>query len=122
MDMEKVVNIDGKQIGFRSTGATVAYYRHKFGSDFISDIKRIQEAMNSKEGFKALDLECFEHIAFIMAWQYSTVKDVEGREPIPDDPDEWLDTFETFSVYQVFPEIISLWMDNSKTTSIPKKG
>ena len=28
---------------------------------------------------------------------------------IPDDVEEWLDGFNTFSIYQVLPELIKLW-------------
>ena len=28
---------------------------------------------------------------------------------IPDSPEEWLDEFSTFSIYQVLPKIIELW-------------
>lgn len=35
--------------------------------------------------------------------------------------EEWLDGFDTFSVYQVFPAIAQLWQANLKTTSTPKK-
>ena len=33
-----------------------------------------------------------------------------------DSPDEWLDQFNTFSIYQIFLELIDLWGLNSKTT------
>ena len=36
-------------------------------------------------------------------------------------PDEWLDGFETFSIYEVFPVILELWAFNQKTTAEPKK-
>ena len=61
-----------------------------------------------------MDLEIFENVAFIMARQYD--------QNIPDTVDAWLDQFETFSIYEVFPEILSLWNMNSKTTSKPKKN
>ena len=61
-----------------------------------------------------MDLDIFENVAFIMARQYD--------QNIPDTVDAWLDQFETFSIYEIFPEILSLWNMNNKTTSNPKKN
>ena len=40
---------------------------------------------------------------------------------IPDDVEEWLDGFNTFSIYQVLPELIKLWGLNVKTDAEAKK-
>ena len=41
------------------------------------------------------------NIAYVMA---------KHADPsIPDTPEEWLDGFNTFSIYQVLPQIIELW-------------
>ena len=58
-------------------------------------------------------LEMLENIAFIMA------KHVDPA--IPDTPEEWLDNFNTFSIYQVFPQLIELWGLNVKTDVESKK-
>ena len=42
------------------------------------------------------------------------------REP-PDTPDEWLEQFGTYSIYQVLPEIIELWGLNVQTQVVSKK-
>ena len=41
---------------------------------------------------------------------------------VPDTPDEWLDQFGTFSIYQVLPEIIELWGLNVQTQVESKKN
>ena len=59
-------------------------------------------------------LELFENIAFIMA---------KHADPsIPDTPEEWLDGFGTFSIYQVLPQLIELWGLNVKTDVEAKKN
>ena len=55
----------------------------------------------------------FENIAFIMA------KHADAN--VPDTPEEWLDGFNTFSIYQVLPQIIELWGLNVKTEVEAKK-
>ena len=52
-------------------------------------------------------LEMFENIAFIMA--------KHADASIPDTPEEWMDQFNTFSIYQVLPQLIELWGLNVKT-------
>jgi hypothetical protein len=41
---------------------------------------------------------------------------------IPDTPEEWLDGFNTFSIYQVLPELIELWGLNVQTEIQTKKN
>lgn len=72
---------------------------------------------DSKEDNSNLDLfslEMFENIAYIMA------KHADGT--IPDTPEEWLDDFNTFSIYQVLPQLIELWGLNVKTDVEAKKN
>ncbi len=57
----------------------------------------------------------FENIAYIMA------KHAEPQA-VPDTPEEWLDGFNTFSIYQVLPEIIELWGLNVQTQVESKKN
>jgi len=40
---------------------------------------------------------------------------------VPDTPDEWLDQFNTFSIYQILPELIDLWGLNVATDVQAKK-
>ena len=40
---------------------------------------------------------------------------------LPNSPEEWLDGFETFSIYEILPAILELWQLNSATTAKPKK-
>ena len=59
-------------------------------------------------------LEMFENIAFVMA------KHADAR--IPNTPEEWLDGFNTFSIYQVLPQLIELWGLNVQTDIESKKN
>ena len=58
-------------------------------------------------------LELFENIAYIMA---------KHADPsIPDSPEEWLDEFSTFSIYQILPQLIELWGLNTEVEIDSKK-
>jgi hypothetical protein len=41
---------------------------------------------------------------------------------IPDTPEEWLEDFNTFSIYQVLPQIIELWGLNIESEVKSKKN
>ena len=36
-------------------------------------------------------------------------------DQVPDTPDEWLENFNTFSIYQILPQLIELWGLNVQT-------
>ena len=42
-------------------------------------------------------------------------------DSVPDTVEDWLDQFETFSIFEVLPEIIDLWSMNMETLAKPKK-
>lgn len=125
--MDKIIHIDGKDVGFRATALTPRFYRHEIGRDMIQDLNSLRKAyakaMNLPEDaseeqkedaqLSVIDLEIFENAAFIMAKQYDST--------IPDTPEEWLDGFSTFSIYEVLPNILELWQFNMATTAKPKK-
>lgn len=78
---------------------------------------KLEEGMGANsEEYSSMDiesLEIFENIAYIMA-RHADLS-------IKDDIDEWLENFNTFSIYQVLPQLIELWGLNLKTDSKSKK-
>ena len=118
MSMTKKIEIDGKEVAFRASAAIPRIYRLKFQRDIYKDLAALEKAIgDSTEEVSNLDmfsLEMFENIAYIMA---------KHADPsIPDTPEEWLDEFNTFSIYQVLPKIIELWGLNMKTDVEAKKN
>ena len=109
--MEKKIKVGDEEIAFKATASTPRRYRQRFGRDLFVDITTL--VTNAQNGLTAGDLECFENVAYIMAKQ--------ADPNIPEDPDEWLDQFETLDIYQVLPEIIQLWGLNAMTIDEPKK-
>ena len=110
--MEKIIDINGKQVGFKATASTTKRYRDKFARDLFRDISGLIPKMND-QSLSVDDLECFMNIAYIMAWQHDNT--------IPADPDDWLDQFEMFDIYFVLPQIIELWGLNTEQIEKPKK-
>lgn len=118
MSIVKRIEIDGKEVAFKASAAIPRIYRLKFQRDIYKDLRSLEKSVgNGNEESSDLDLfslEMFENIAYIMA------KHADGS--IPDTPEEWLDGFNTFSIYQVLPELIELWGLNVQTDIQSKKN
>ena len=117
MSMIKQIEIDGKQVSFKASAAIPRIYRMKFQRDIYKDLKALEKSIgdNSEESsnLDMFSLEMFENIAFVMA--------KHADATIPNTPEEWLDGFNTFSIYQVLPQLIELWGLNVQTDVEAKK-
>ena len=118
MSMIKQIEIDGKQVAFKASAAIPRIYRMKFQRDIYKDLKALEKSIgdNSEESsnLDMFSLEMFENIAFVMA--------KHADASIPNTPEEWLDGFNTFSIYQVLPQLIELWGLNVQTDVEAKKN
>ena len=118
MSMIKNIEIDGKQVAFKASAAIPRIYRMKFQRDIYKDRKALEKSIgdNSEESsnLDMFSLEMFENIAFVMA--------KHADASIPNTPEEWLDGFNTFSIYQVLPQLIELWGLNVQTDVEAKKN
>lgn len=135
--MKKILTIGGVECTFKTSAAVPRMYRLKFQRDLFNDINSIdrqikqQKKAMEEEKAKALKtgsefdeeeyestlpvqtLTTFENIAFVMH--------KHGDPEQPADIDEWLEQFETFDIYNVFPEIIDMWSAENKQLSESKK-
>ena len=118
MGMTKKIEIDGKEVTFKASAAIPRIYRLRFGRDIYKDLRDLAKNMDEQNPenstLDTFSLEMFENIAYIMA--------KHADKSIPDSPEEWLDEFNTFSIYQVLPEIIQLWGMNTQTDIESKKN
>lgn len=117
MGIVRKIEIDGKEVAFKASAAIPRIYRLKFQRDIYKDISDLEKSVGNGDAENSnldmFSLEMFENIAFIMA---------KHADPsVPDTPEEWLDEFSTFSIYQVLPELIELWGMNIKTEAEAKK-
>ena len=96
------VEIYGKEGRFKASAAIPRIYRLKFQRAIYKDLSALEKSINQANpddsNLDLFSLEMFENIAFVMA---------KHADPnIPDTPEEWLDEFNTFSIYQVLPQLI----------------
>ena len=122
--MDKVIRIDDKDVEFRATARTPRLYRIITGRDMIIDMNKLSKSFakvqkDSENGeetsFTSEDLIIFEDTAYVMA-RHANPEIAERTA------DEWLDTFNMFSIYEILPELLVLWGENQRTTSMPKKS
>ena len=116
--MRSMVPTATNYVTFRASAAILKIYRNKFHRDIYKDLHDLQKSIDENDpensALDSFSLELFEDISYIMAKH----ADPQG---VPDTPDEWLDQFGTFSIYQVLPEIIELWGLNVQTQVENKK-
>ena len=95
MGIRKDIEIDGQMVAFKASAAIPRIYRLKFQRDIYKDLAVLEKSIgDGKEESSNLDM-------------FS---------------EEWLDNFNTFSIYQVLPQLIELWGLNVKTDVEAKKN
>ena len=115
--IEKTVNICGQDVKFKSSASVPRLYRIKFRRDIFKDLNKLEKSFKksekSQDELQIDDLKIFENVAYIMAFH--------ADPTIPKTIDAWLEQFDMFSIYQILPEILSLWGENMETDIESKK-
>ena len=118
MAIQKNITIDGIEVPFKASAAVPRLYRLKFHRDIYKDFASlktdVEEGDENKSELDIESLEVFENIAYIMA--------KHADAAIPASPDEWLEQFNTFSIYEILPQLIDLWGLNVETQVQSKKN
>lgn len=127
--LTKNIEIDGKDVVFAASAAIPRIYRIQFKRDIFQDMAKIEKSVKksqdkqkekqvSESDIPIEDLEMFENVAFVMAKHAAQKK---GQD-FPDNVYDWLDQFNTFSIYTILPEIVKLWNLNQQTQVGSKKN
>ena len=94
-------------------------YRAKFRKDIFKDFSALKDSVDESDeknsGLGIESLEVFENIAWTMAKH-------ADPENVPDSPDDWLEQFNCFSIYEVLPQLFELWGMNLETQAESKKA
>lgn len=118
MAITKTIQIDGKDVTFRASAAIPRMYRIRFRRDIYQDMAQLTKEVDANDPNKseiALDnLEMFENIAYLMAKH-------ADPDNVPNTPEDWLEQFNTFSIYTILPKIIELWGMNTEQQAESKK-
>ena len=102
--LKTTIEIDGKPVVFKASAAIPRIYRIKFRRDIYKDLRLLEKSVGENdEDDSHLDLK-------------------HADSSIPDSPEEWLDEFNTFSIYQILPQLIELWGLNTEVEIESKKN
>ena len=118
MAIKKTITIDGIEVPFKASATLPRLYRAKFRKDIFKDFAALKSSVDGNEaensGLDIGSLEVFEDLAWTMAKH----ADPAG---VPDEPDDWLEQFNTFSIYEILPQLFELWGLNMETQAESKK-
>ena len=112
--MEITLTIDGKQIPFRKSGATMLAYKRQTGREFFSDLSAFLGCVNrdkdgkiimTADGVPAVDMDKFD-IEYMYEMLHVMAKAAD--KSISPDVLEWLDTFEEFDVIGNFCKLLPM--------------
>ena len=122
MAIKKNITIDGIEVPFKASAAVPRLYRLKFHRDIYKDFASLKtdvaEGDENKSELDIESLEVFENIAYIA---YIMAKHADP-ENVPDNPDDFLERFNTFSIYEILPQLIDLWGLNTAVQVESKKN
>jgi hypothetical protein len=114
--MEKIIEIDGQQVKFKSTGAYLLKYRAQFGRDAIQDLCRVEKSIDTKSK-EIVDLPAFDLLVFYdMVWALA-----KAADPTIPPPMEWLDGFSSFPLMEHLGEWINMIRSSFSTIVESKK-
>jgi len=98
--MEKTIKIDGRDVTFKSTGALPKRYKMQFQRDFFTDLINMEGAVKKKnasvDDIRKINFDVFYDIAWTLA---------KTADPTIPEPLAWLDSFETFPIIEILPEL-----------------
>jgi len=103
--MERTIEIDGKQVRFKSTAATPLRFKAQFKKDYFAEIIKLNKLSKFKEdktNYEALESADFE-VFYNIIWTLAKTADKSIPEPIA-----WLDEFEEFPLFEIIPQIQDL--------------
>ena len=136
--MIKTIEVEeGREVTFKASAFSPIAYNMLFpDGDFIGDMKVLEDAnetMNQDEDGeerKALPLPVYRYfirIAYLFHYQALSPTPAQSEEQKEflktyPDPWSWIDTFDTFSIYTILPEIMEMYISNEIQKSTAKKG
>lgn len=131
--MQKIIKIrEGRSLNFKASAFSPIQYNKLFSNrDFLKDMETLKDAHDKEDKkddtFTMEDYELFVRVAYTFAYQGLAPTPRQTREQeefLEKYPDAWIwiDSFETFSIYEILPDIIELWYGNEKSNSKSKNS
>jgi hypothetical protein len=106
--MEKIINIDGKEVKLKTNGAFLYKYKDQFRRDGLQDITKLSQIkIGGEVDLSNLDIEIFYNFFWVMA--------KAGNPEIPPLA-EYLEMFDVFPILDILPDVLEMTMCNLQTS------
>lgn len=99
--MEKIINIDGRDVKLKADGAILLRYKMQFQRDCLQDMFRLVDMKSSgvEIDYKNFDTELLYRLTWILAKTANT--------EIPPMM-EWFESFDDFPIFEVLPDVMDI--------------
>ena len=109
---ERIVNIDGKEVALRCSGATYIKYRNEFKSDLFTELQKFSEG--DGETLPEGAMETLLKATYVMAKQ--------ADPTIKENFEDWLDQFDLMGSVTGIKDVLELITGNNLTLDEAKKN
>lgn len=127
--MEKIINIGGKDVRFKAPSSFVYRYKAHFGKDVLNILMPLVKSLVpivAKKG-KAGAIDNIMLINALDGMELTDIYNVlyilakSADDSIDSDPIAWLDSFDSFPVWDVAQDVFGMLIPTLITTKEPKK-
>ena len=119
--MDSTITIDGKRVMIRKTAGTMQRYKTATGREWNADIALFFAIRAQLAAAKTDEERLSIFLKADTAWMYDAVY-IMAKQASPDLPplEEWLDSFDSFRVWDVFQQVLPLLLSEMQVS--PKNG
>lgn len=111
--MEKVIQISGRDVGFKAAASLPVRYYNATGRDLFVDLQTLADGTEQVEAKPKFGKKKAEETQYRLNRDWNTmvlygIVHTMARaydESITPNLDDWLDTFDTFPIFEVFGEL-----------------
>lgn len=107
--MQKIINIDGREVKFATNAATPFKYKKEFQSDFFADLVRMAKTIGDDrtDNLDALSWEDVDQLNFDVIYQIIYIMAKTGN-PQLDPMERWLESFDEFPLDEILGQCTEL--------------
>jgi hypothetical protein len=110
--MKRTITIEGKDYQIECNALLPRQYRKEFGTDLVAGMRTLKAEYDKDPN--NVSTEILENLTWLML--------KAAGEDVGSTVEEWLSGIEdSFAIYTVMNDVVDLWLNSQKTTSVPKK-
>lgn len=96
--MEKIINVDGRDIKLKADGAILLRYKMQFQKDCLQDMFHLVN-MKKNEDYSSFDTELMYRLTWVLA-----------KTANPDIPPmmDWFSQFDNFPIFDIAPDVMEI--------------